>query len=159
LYAGVAIILLKDLKVRLPQLPCLALILFTCGSVLLLVLGRSGLGIEQALHSRYISFTVLGIIGLYLAIISLPQKFINIRSLTFRAAVSLLLLFLLSLDIYMPLFQSKFLDNRQLAQQYLMTYQSQSDENLKSLQPNPEEVKLYAPILMKYRLNVFYRPE
>ncbi|MCX6006870.1 MAG: hypothetical protein NTZ34_06375 [Chloroflexi bacterium] len=161
LYTGVAIIILKDLKVKLPQLPCLALILFTGGSVLLLVLSRSGFGIEQALSSRYISFTVIGIIGLYLAITSLPQKFINIRSLTFRAAISLLLLFLLSLDMYILLIPGKTYLIRQLSQQYLMTYQSQSDENLKILYYNrdPAVVRQYAPILMKYRLNVFYRTE
>ena len=39
----------------------------------------------------------------------------------------------------------------------LYNYESQNDELLKSLYPNANIVKEYAPILKKYKLNVFSR--
>ena len=39
----------------------------------------------------------------------------------------------------------------------LYNYESQNDELLKSLYPNANFVKEYAPILKKYKLNVFSR--
>lgn len=159
LFLAAALLILRDLKYRVEQMPFLVLILFCCASVLFLMLGRSGFGIEQALSSRYISITVTGIIGLYLAIILVPVKFIDLKSWPFRTAITLVILFLLSLDIYILVVPGKTYLNRQLAQQYLATYQVQPDENLRTLYPDPEKVRQYSPILIKYKLNVFYHSE
>ena len=112
---------------------------------------------EQAFASRYITITVLAIIGLYLAVVSLELKFIDLESLVFRVPVSLLILFLLSWNIYLLVVPNQYSLKQRLAQQYLITYQVQNDENLKILYADPGIVKEYAPILVKYNLNVFYQ--
>jgi hypothetical protein len=155
LYVMAGLVVFRNLAGYARYLPYLALAVFTCASVLLLVLGRSGFGIEQALSSRYISITVLGIIGIYLAIVSIPMRFINLKSRALRAPIMLMMLLLFSLDMYILLIPGKTYLNRLVARQSLMTYQVQSDGNLKYLHPNPAIVKKYAPILTKYRLNVF----
>lgn len=155
LYLISAIIIFRDLKGGVRYLPYLALAVFTVASVLLLVLGRSGFGVEQALSSRYISITVLGIIGIYMLIVTMPLKLINLKSWRLRTAITLLMLFLFSLNMYILLIPGQTYLNRQMARQYLITYDVQPDENLKYLYPDPDRLKKYIPILIKYKLNVF----
>jgi hypothetical protein len=38
---------------------------------------------------------------------------------------------------------------------YLKTYEQQTDDNLRNLYPDPAAVREMAPILKKYKLNVF----
>jgi len=165
LYIGIGTIIIKNSKEQAPNLPYLSLMLFTIFSVALLVLGRSGLGLWQALSSRYITITMLGLVGLYLAILSVRIKFVNVKSPVFRSLICLLVIFILALDGYifvniqnMPSAPTVY-SERKLAAYYLSTFEIQSDENLMKLYPDPEKVRQYAPILVKYRLNVFYQPK
>jgi hypothetical protein len=107
------------------------MILFTGGTVIMLILGRSGFGVDQALSSRYVSMTVMGIIGLYCAFICMKPGVIEIKPLMTRAVIALLVLFIFCTDIYvMGMIKGRY-DDLKSAQLYLVTYQMQPDANLK----------------------------
>lgn len=157
LYLAAFVLVLKDMKNMQAHLMGLAMILFTCASILLLVMGRSGFGISQALSNRYITFTMIGIIGLYFVLVALRPKLSMLKPAVFNTAVVLVIVFLFAMDIYALAIYAGPHARRAQAQQYLLTYQMQPDENLKQLLPDAESVRKYAPLLIKYELSVFYR--
>jgi cbb3-type cytochrome oxidase subunit 3 len=157
-YAGVSIVYRS--KARLSTAFSLSLMLFVLGSVVLLTWGRSFFGVEEAMTSRYTSVTILGIVGLYLAIISSKTKFVDLRRL--------LLVFLIILIIagcahaYVGgITDGRWWRNWSNWQAYeLSTYRVQSDDTLKNLiwPPSVQQVREAAEVLEKYRLNVFSTP-
>ena len=156
LYIAAFILVLKDMRNMRSQLMSLSLILFTGASVALLVLGRSGFGINQALSNRYVTFTMIGIIGLYYIVIAMRPKFSLLKPVILNTAIVLLVVSMFSMDIYALVLYRGPHAKRFEAQQILLTYQTQSDEKLKLLLPDPNFVKQYSPVLIKYRLNAFY---
>lgn len=135
----------------------LALIAYSFISSLAMTLFRGGLGVSQSLASRYITITTLAVIGIYILTLVIsnmePEKKIN-RLL--KGAVLLILIIGLIIGNINGLMAGLSLGVSKMDQaQYLTTYKSQSDGNLSKLYPNPEVVRERAPILEKYRLNVF----
>jgi hypothetical protein len=139
----------------------LSLILFALFSALLLVLGRSVLGPEQALSSRYTTFTVLGVIGtyiLYLRNIIPIDKNHHIRFIMFGFLLSLIVLGIIST---FPRGIEAGINKRNETLQdvyYLSTVESRTDDQIKMLYPDPAIVRNYAKILEKYDLSVFNKP-
>ena len=64
------------LFLRGPRRPTLApgLLVFSLATSATLAVGRSGFGIEQALASRYTTFTLLGVVALYLLLLNLEGR-------------------------------------------------------------------------------------
>ena len=157
LYITAFVLVLKDLKSMQAQLMGLAMILFTGAVIVLLVMGRSGFGISQALSNRYITFTVIGIIGLYFIVIALKPKLGMLKPVIFNTVIVLVVLFIFCMNIYAFVTYAGPHAKRVEAQQCLLTYQTQPDEKIKQLLlPNPAYVREQTPLLIKYRLSVFY---
>jgi hypothetical protein len=136
-----------------------SLILFTLLSVVLLTLGRSGFGVEQAMASRYTTLTVLGIIGIYLMVLQLKSRYEKVRPFLMGFMISLIALGIVVPYTYTMIVDGKsFRDSRNKAAYYLSTFEIQSDDNLKILYGVPQVVRVGAGILKKYGLNVFSRP-
>ena len=137
----------------------LSLILFALSSAVLLALGRSGLGVEHVLASKYTAFTTLGVVGLYLLVVSFEAAHKKVKRVLFSV---LLLLIVLGVALsYGPAMEygKQVRVARNVAAYYLSTFELQSDENLFYLYIwNPPSVKERARILEMYKLNVFSRP-
>ena len=122
------------------NLPWIALLLFSLGTAFMTTIGRSGLGIAQALSSRYVTFTIPGIIGLYLLYVSLyrnkgpvtlPSGFI-LRAITCIILFGVLLGMIEGLALGM-----KIASDREKMTCTLMHYRFASDDTLSALHPDP----------------------
>ncbi len=138
----------------------ISFILFSLFSSLSLTIGRSGFGIEQAMNSRYVAFTSLGIIGIYLILSDLYNRFENEKykkySIIYGIILSLVLVGIIVGYEGGIVAGEKALDSRDLAKSNLIDYKSKSDDDLKLLYPDPNVVRDRAKILEKYSLNVFW---
>lgn len=140
----------------------LSFILFSLISSFVTTVGRAGCGLEQALSSRYVTFTLLGVIGVYLLAINLY----NIKSqnrmhpILFGIVVSILVIGLMAGNMS-GIEQGKSIrESRSDDVYYLKTYKLQADNNLgglypKGLYPIPKIVRDRAPFLEKYKLSIF----
>jgi hypothetical protein len=134
----------------------LSFILFVALASSVIIFGRGSLGIEYATSSRYTPITSLGIIGLYLSSISLSYGHNTRRS--FCASAMLALIFVGAIATYNVGWQAgqNVRSSREMGAQVLLTYKTQSDENIKSyLYPFPGLLRERAEFLEKNRLNVF----
>ena len=124
------------------------MIFFTILSAIVLTFARSGFGVEQALSSRYTTVATLGVIGLYLLILSVTPE--NKRK-WFLLGGLLVLILLGEIVSYLQGIKigSKVQQTRRTYAYYLQTYRFQSDDQL------PKIVREWAQILEKYNLNVF----
>ena len=109
--------------------------------------------------SRHSTIATLGIVGLYLGIISLETKYVNVKPFLLGFLTFFIILgigFSYSYGIESgPATRAR--DN-ELAY-YLSTYKVQSDESLRPLYLwDPQIARRGAEILEKYELNVFSRP-
>lgn len=136
----------------------LLILLFSLLTSISITLGRAGWGIAHAMTSRYITFTVLGIIGLYLIIVSLyfevGQQNRNIR----RFCVVFLII--LCIGIFFGYFSGlhtgeRIQNERNLMVFELINYNNVPDESLKTIYPFPEILKTRAGFLERNNLNVF----
>jgi len=151
-------------KARLSIALSLSLILFALLSIVLMTFGRSFLGVEDALGSRHITIGTLGIVGLYLGMISLETKYVNVKTFLL-GFLTLFIILGIGLSYGSGLWGSgiksgpSWRDFHNLNAYYLSTYRVQSDENLGSLYPwDPQVAREGAEVLEKHRLNVFARP-
>jgi hypothetical protein len=118
----------------------LSLMLFSLGSSFMLTVGRSGFGVDQATASRYISFTLLGIIGVYFVILNLffksnlISKFISVSF-----AIIIILIFIGIINAFIiGVPDAETSHNSQLINQdILFNYKTIPLNNLNSLYPNP----------------------
>lgn len=136
----------------------LPLILFSLISSLVMAVGRSGFGPEQSLSSRYITITYIGIAGLYIALFS----FVRERKRFSAFAYSLFLLYIiLSMAIgyntTLKIVAAEAVNN-DLFSYCIKNYRYQSDSMLAACCSIPGTVTGRAPILERYRLNVFNEP-
>jgi hypothetical protein len=137
-----------------------ALILFALLSSLMLAVGRSGFGIGQALSSRYTTFTILGIVGLYI-------KSLEIFSARGKLNTALRVIFLclivqgLGVSFFHGVKKAKAIRASRQASVYLLSdLASQDDKQLaKFLYPDPRRVRQLAPFLASHKLSVFNRVE
>jgi hypothetical protein len=137
----------------------LSFILFAAASALAATVGRGGFGPEQALSSRYTPITTIGIVGLYLFSLSLPNRADRGRNFAVHALLTMILLgTILSFTGGLLLGEAtKY--SREMGAYVLMNYKTQSDQNItKYLYPNPITVRERAVFLEQNRLNVFSEP-
>lgn len=134
----------------------LSLIFFSVISSFVLTIFRAGFGIEQAGSSRYVTFTLLAIVGIYSLALSIYNKNSEnrVHSGLLCAVLSILIIGLIGGYMYGlvegPVINVLQTDNAY----YLKTYEQQPDDNLRHIY-DPLVVREIAPILKKYELNVF----
>ncbi len=137
-----------------------SLLLFGLISTVLIFLGRSGMGGQAILCSRYASLTNLWIIGFYLLLVTGAK----VPSLWSRANLVLLPLgFLAALTVfgYVISFQKAQAEGdriatiRLVAANKLLNYKIESDESLMDILPFPKFVRLFAPYLETCGYSVF----
>ena len=134
----------------------LSLILFSLMSSFVLTIFRAGFGIEQAGSSRYVTFTLLAIVGIYSLALSIYNKNSENKVRLFLLGAILSILITGSIGGYMyglvegPVINVLQTDNAY----YLKTYEKQPDDNLRHIY-DPLVVREIAPTLKKYKLNVF----
>jgi hypothetical protein len=136
----------------------IALIAFALLSEVMLTFGRGGFGIIQATATRYVTFTVFGIIGTYLLFINL-KEFCCKDDLWLKRVFYLFCILILA-GIIMGegvglVMGEKMKEQRQEMREGLISYQTAPDSILKMLYPDPNVVREWAPVLKKYQLNVF----
>jgi hypothetical protein len=137
-----------------------ALVLFSLVILASITVGRMGFGIEQALISRYASFPILAVVGVYAMLVKLVS---DQRSQINTALLGTLSgLMLLGILVSFPEGVKAGKDtkaSREQAAFILSMYRSQPDELLEeSLSPGAEEVREHAPTLERLGYNVFSEP-
>ncbi len=137
----------------------LACILFSAGSIVSIVYGRSFQGIESALTSRYLPFTLVGLVGLYLIAAGLFLR--APRGAYARKAAYVLLLLAVAYGIVVgysggyhtgEIIKGGSVEYARI----LYGHDHMGDDQLKLLYPNVTILKERIPIAEKYRLSVFY---
>ena len=133
-----------------------SLALFAFLILLSITVGRAERGIEQALVSRYTTYSILGVVGLYGM---LAKLYLETRS---RVAAVAFAALIASVLLSLPVAYTEGIEDghaneviRQRAAYVLATYKSQPDIALRSLYPNPEFVRKRAPVLERLGYNVF----
>jgi len=136
----------------------LSFIFFSLASSLTITVGRAGFGMEQALSSRYVTFTLLGIVGLYLVVVGLYNKF-ETKNQKYAVLYGMILSVIfvgLIIGYSRGVIAGKGIsESRKNMACYLIGYNWTSDEFLKNLYPHPDIVKKRAKILERHKLNVF----
>lgn len=135
----------------------ISLVLFSLLTSIMLTLGRSGFGAEQAMSSRYTTYTLLGIIGIY---IILSKTFIEQKQYPFQyiSAMTAILLIAVVYSIGYTKgieIEENWHKERVIMASDLLNYKNTSNENLIKLYPSADIVKNYGKILEEHRLNVF----
>jgi len=157
LFACVGVVIFFDSKNRPDNVPFLALMAFSCATLMMLVLGRPEFSV---MSRKYIIIGIIGVVGLYFALLSLKLKFLNPDSLVFKSVIilMLLLIFVENRNLFNGGGGPKLTLDRQLIQYYTTTYQLQSDETLSKAECQPFAVRYGSQTLQKYKLNVFSQP-
>jgi len=133
-----------------------SLLLFSFLVLLSVTVGRAERDIDQALVSRYTTYSILGVVGLYAMLAKLR--------LEGKSRLSALLFgtLLVAIALSAPLTYAEGVQagistevTRERAAYILATYESQPDSRLTSLDPNPQLVRKRAPILQRLDYNVF----
>src|SRR5215216_5549163 len=133
-----------------------SLVLFSFLVLVAVTVGRAERGIDQALVSRYTTYSILGVVGLYAMLAKL-----HFESKSHSTAIlfgTLLIVIMLTLPVTYAGGVKLGISTeatREKAAAVLVTYESQPDRRLTSLNPNPQLVRKRAPILQKLHYNVF----
>ncbi|MHC1686271.1 MAG: hypothetical protein AB9879_00880 [Methanothrix sp.] len=151
------LLILRKYKLVKENAMWLSLCAYSFISSLAMTVFRAGIGISQALASRYITITTLGIIGIYLISLAIFQMNPDNRMNRLLKGIMLLILIvgLIIGNIHGLMAGISLSLSRTDEAHYLATYKMQSDENLSKLYPYPEIVRDRAPILERHNLNVF----
>lgn len=136
----------------------LSILLFSLGSSFILTVGRSGFGVEQATSSRYISFTLLGIVGLYFIILNLFFKQNVVSRFILVLFVTIIILMLIGIInafiIGIPSAENSH--NYQLNNQNkVIHYKTIPMDDLKTLYPIPLKVYNLSIFLENNKMSVF----
>jgi uncharacterized membrane-anchored protein len=134
----------------------MALAAFSIASAVMTTLGRAGFGLGQALSSRYVAFSLLGIIGLYL----IALKLNSLKRKKYKIIYKTILCFIvfgLAFGYVAGIFVGETIsESREKMAFNVLHFANASDESLKAVYPNPRTLRERAEILEKHRLNVFY---
>jgi hypothetical protein len=166
IFLSAAILFVLYLAWKTRKLPANALwvtlLFFSVASSGACLFGRSALGIDQALSSRYVTLTSLAVIGLYVMVAGmLLDRSVagnNKSPLLWTGYGMLLGVIILGLlvgyigGIY---FGASTHADFVSMKSTLQHYGTATDQELSRLYPFPSKVRLDAAILEKYRLNVF----
>ncbi|PLS81543.1 MAG: hypothetical protein CYG60_25765, partial [Actinobacteria bacterium] len=124
-------------------------------------LGRAGFGAEQALVSRYASFSILAVVGVYAMLVKATlERRSGVRIVPLVALGGVVLA---SAVVSYPEgveVGAREKVNRERSAFVLSTYESQPDQVLEqTLYPNARIVKRRAPVLKRLGYNVFSEPQ
>lgn len=156
----IVLFLIKAYRLTKQSVAPMSLILFGLISTLLIFYGRSGMGVQALLCSRYASVTNLWIIGFYLLLITtikVPSPWPN----KMIARLPLAFLVVLMLLGYIISFQEaqaegeRLLSIRLVAANELLQYKIEPDETLMDILPFPRFVRMFAPYLEMRGYSVF----
>lgn len=135
------------------------LIAFSLMTSIVLTIGRGGFGIGQSLSSRYVSFTILGIIGIYCVLAHFffySTKIKLVKCLfAFFTIILVIGVILGNIDGLNKGYQIK--NDRNEQANILLHYSNISDSQLMRLYPIANRIREDAPILEKVKYNVFYK--
>lgn len=159
----------------------LSFILFSIFGCMEIVIGRSGMGLENAIAERYYLITSVYIIGLYcisLNNLKTPccsehdtnyiknvryerREFdknmfkYHLNYILFGSLTVLLLIGFLSASLGGIASGPGVFQSKSEMAYYLKTYEIQPDKNLEKLYPNASRIRSIAPFLKKYNLTIF----
>jgi hypothetical protein len=135
------------------------LMLFAFLVLLSITVGRAERGIDQALVSRYTTYSILGVVGLWgmLAKLNL-ERGSHLAAVAFATLLGTVLLSLPVAYVEGIKVGSATEASREGAAHILATYKAQPDGVLATLYPNPQVVRKRAPDLERLGYNVFSEP-
>ncbi len=147
----------------------IALLLFSLLVLASITVGRNG---GAALSSRYVSFSILTVIAVYVILVKavlVRNSYIVAGSLAILSALIVLSVpssYLEGIEVGRGTGEAgesavpfeRTTAYRERAAFILATYESQPDEFLEALNPNPENVRDTAPVLERLGYNVFSEP-
>jgi hypothetical protein len=131
-----------------------SLILFSLGTSVLCMIGRSGFGVEQALSSRYTTFTILGIIGVYSIFVNGYLKRDNRRVYKpiLAALLGVIIIGLVIGNAY-GLYEGKKTENsRQGEVTLLNNYDNLTNSQAITIYPDPAYLNGCVGIMKKYNI-------
>lgn len=136
----------------------ISLVLFSLLTSIMLTFGRSGFGVEQAMSSRYTTYTLLGIIGTYIILSKtfiIEHKQYPFQYITAMIAIVLIVgVYSISYTKGIEIEENLYKDRVIMADE-LLNYKNTSNDKLTKLYPSADIVKSYGKILEEHRLNVF----
>ena len=145
----------------LPAMP-LALILFALGTALITAVSRVGFGPQEALESRYQTFSGLGLIALYLLCLPLLAKVrLQVGKCNITGALWGVLLLLLAVrPMYVQVFGEGYQSRGQmiLTAYHLRTAPMQTDCSLKDVGADAAFARRISDLLARLKFNVFAQP-
>ena len=131
-------------------------ILFSLGTTMLCVVGRSGFGVGQAVSSRYITMTVLGIIGLYFILIGSYNTSINNRK-NLQLATAIVITFMIvgvAIGFVYGVYEGYKTNNTRTNEVKLLeNYNSLTDQQKEIIYPYEGLLSQYVQILHKYNFS------
>jgi hypothetical protein len=140
----------------------IALLSFSVLTLVSVTVGRAGLGVENALTSRYTTFSLLAVVGIYVILVKLalgerPRR-LAVASV---GILSTVILFSLPISYYLGVHAGMASrDLREEAAFVLSTYDTQPDERLKILRnQSPQTLRTRAQMLENLGYNVFSKPD
>jgi hypothetical protein len=136
----------------------LSLILWTMVSVLMMTVSRSCGGITDAVASRHATIGILGLVGLYMALLSLTPS--ERRSFLLGTLAGFIVMGSSLSSYYAIKEMGPLWQNYSNWHKYLLSsYKVQSDESIRSVFPwDSHTARDAAAVLDKYRLNLFSWP-
>jgi len=132
----------------------IALIVFSFASAIITTVGRANLGFEQALSSRYVTISLLAVIGLYL--IALKLNSIKKYKILYKTVLCIIVFGLVVGNIAGIFAGEEMSESREKIAFSVLHFTNASDESLNYAYPDHRFVRNCAAILQKNRLNVFY---
>lgn len=140
----------------------MALILFSLGSSALFTAGRTQLGLSEALTSRYLCFTTLGIVGVYMSVLTLYRREERENrkenyAMLFGGILSLIIVGIVSG------YSSGLMHGRELHAEreqiagILAEYEKITDESIATRPFRVNKIKKRAAFLKKHNLNQFHK--
>jgi hypothetical protein len=135
----------------------ISLLLFGLAFLFVTMISRVGFGVEQAVASRYVGFSILPIIAIYGIFVKLALEKRTIAAIGCSIALAAVVLFSIP-GSYQKGLQAgnSTMNNREQAAFILENYESQPDELLTLLRrTNTDRVKRDAPILEDLNYSVF----
>lgn len=158
------LIIIVEKKLIVENAKWISFIFFSLFSSLSLTIGRSGFGVEQALSSRYVTLTSLGVIGIYLILSTLYAKFKN-ENYTNHLILYGVILSLIFMGIVAGYTEGvtegkQIMDSRETSKYFLVNYGDSANYNYSSLTGltylGTDAVVHRIEILKKYNMSVFF---
>jgi hypothetical protein len=153
------LIIRGSIKFKQSLIAPLALLLFGFLSALAIVIGRSKSGMWIATVSRYTTINNIGIVGLYLLMITAAYKQHWVKPIGISFLTLLIMINVLGIDIKSCDYKSNMYlkTDRALMSDEVRNYKLQSKESLSKIYPKPEIIFERAPFLEQERLSLFAR--